>query len=367
MNSEDWDRNIVLINTISYPLVLLAVIIRQVWHLAEMRNVGIITHCRQNNRCHMAILDILRRYLTITSVGIILVCCLGYAVVDPNVAVYTSVCNSFIIFTCCAILIINQYNLYGLNGLIITKDSNFLQYRSSIDLVHNIINSTAESAGSTETSRVNYPEIHDIRTYVVTSLLAVLNILVMIPAVMTNYYSAFIIYSLLSKLLEILAAYLLVTTFTIQGDPLNKRLYRQISNKNIVLNIEDNDASCNSTPLATDIGNNDSSVTSKQRLSSHSSTITSRKPIPYKPLTVVSGGSVNNNKNNSSNWLSDWLEDVEWEKSNEGNGNAPESPYSVTESFLDSNNNSSSSSTPKPDKKASRSRSTNDSAARSVV
>jgi len=363
MNSEDWDRNIVLINTISYPLVLLAVIIRQVWHLAEMRNVGIITHCRQNNRCHMAILDILRRYLTITSVGIILVCCLGYAVVDPNVAVYTSVCNSFIIFTSCAILIINQYNLYGLNGLIITKDSNFLQYRSSIDLVHNIINSTAESAGSTETSRVNYPEIHDIRTYVVTSLLAVLNILVMIPAVMTNYYSAFIIYSLLSKLLEILAAYLLVTTFTIQGDPLNKRLYRQISNKNIVLNIEDNDASCNSTPLATDIGNNDSSVTSKQRLSSHSSTITSnsRNLIPYKPLTIVSGGSVNNNKNNNSNWLSDWLEDAEWEKSNEGNGNAPESPYSVTESFLDN------SSSITPGKKASNSRSTSDSAARSVV
>lgn len=339
IKSDSWNRNILLINTMSYPLILLAVIIRQVWHLAEMRNVGIITHCRQNNRCHMAILDLIRKYLTITSIGIIIMCCLGYAVVDPNITIYTYVCNSFIIFSCCAIVITNQYNLYGLNGLIITKDLNFVRYRNSIDLVHNIINTTAESAGTAETnSSVRYPEIHDTRTCIITSLLAILNILIMIPVVISNYYSAFIIYSLFSKLLEIVAAYLLVATFTIQGDTLNQRLYRQISNSSILLNVESNDNAGNLTSLASDIG---SDSISKQKVSTHGSISSRGKPMPYKPLTIISGGSVGNNKNNENNdrnWLSDWLDDVEWEYEERNNG-APDSPSSVTESFLANNNN----------------------------
>ena len=70
-STEDFSKFYVIIYTCFYPLLLLATIGRQIWHDAELRNVGFV-HLLADSRMHLAIAMVLRKIA-----GFIAVICLS--------------------------------------------------------------------------------------------------------------------------------------------------------------------------------------------------------------------------------------------------------------------------------------------------
>jgi hypothetical protein len=84
------------------------------------------------------------------------------------------------------------------------------------------------SAKFTQLLAPHYPVVSDAVTWIAVMVSCIFALLTAIPEVIDSYLSAFILYSVTTRILELFAVSLLLAPFTIQNSPLRKRLVAKI-------------------------------------------------------------------------------------------------------------------------------------------
>ena len=261
-NADEFSKVYVLVYAIFYPILVLAIVGRQIWHESEMRNVGFI-HLMSDARMHLAISIILRKVAVVIGIFclVLLLTLLisTFAISSSKIIVIIQlvqlVCAIFI-------LIIQCYRVYGIRNI-------RLEIRSPLDLSDSFTNLNpnnrhgsfrdsinnpgkpnnkfyissslddskdddyldgVESADSSEMEeQTTYrPQVSDNLSIFFSIITAILSIVTAVPYLFDKALLSFIVFSIITRIFEIFTACSLISTFKISRMSLQEFITREL-------------------------------------------------------------------------------------------------------------------------------------------
>jgi len=249
-NDDAYSKLYVIVYTCYYPLLLLAVIGRQIWHDAELRRVGFV-HLLADSRFHLKIAMILRKIA-----GLIAAICLALllTLLVANFAMSSSniikAVQSVQLVCAISIIILQSYRTYGARNIkleirspfdgsthqkpktVNTNSLNRFNNSSALDDVKEDDEiDRLERIGrseKTDDEEQFQPRISDNATIILTLSTASLSIITAVPYLFNKALLSLIVFSIITRISEILTCFALISTFKVQNMSLQQLVSREL-------------------------------------------------------------------------------------------------------------------------------------------
>lgn len=253
-NNEAYSKLYILIYALFYPLLLATVIGRQTWHDAELRNIGFV-HLLADSRFHLKIAMILRKI----AAGIAALCLsLLMTLLIVNFAITSSaiikIVQSVQLICAITVIILQSYRTYGTRNIRLELRSPFdstfstLQ-KPTISNTRAINNSSNRNNSSSlddckdddELDRLErlddssdtedepfQPQVSDNVTIILTLFTSALSIVTGVPYLFKKALLSLIVFSVITRISEILTVLSLVSTFKVQNVSLQLLISREL-------------------------------------------------------------------------------------------------------------------------------------------
>jgi hypothetical protein len=231
---------------------LLAVIGRQIWHDAELRRVGFV-HLLADSRFHLKIAMILRKVAAL--IGAICLALLLTLLVANFAMTSTDIIKavqSVQLVCAISIIILQSYRTYGARNIkleirspfdglthhkpktVHTNANSFNRFNNSsslddvkeddeIDRLERIGRSE-----KTDDEEQFQPRISDIATIILTLSTASLSIITAVPYLFNKALLSLIVFSIITRISEILTCFALISTFKVQNMSLQQLVSREL-------------------------------------------------------------------------------------------------------------------------------------------
>ena len=273
-NKDEFSKVYVLVYALFYPILVLSIVGRQIWHDSEMRNVGLV-HLMFDARMHLAISIILRKVTVfIALLCLILLLTLLIATFAIDSSKILVIIQSVQLVCAIFIFIIQSYRIYGLRNI-------RLEIRSPLDCLNNL-NKTKTLDGSSARNAIHNNVVKQNRFYISSSLddckdddylnriesedssekddddddeqtyrpqvsdnlsitfsiiTAILSIITAVPYLFDKALLALIVFSVITRIFEIFTICSLLSTFKVTNMSLQQLIARELNDKvNRVLN-----------------------------------------------------------------------------------------------------------------------------------
>ena len=251
-NDDAYSKLYVIVYTCYYPLLLLAVIGRQIWHDAELRRVGFV-HLLADSRFHLKIAMILRKVAAlIAAICVALLLTLLVANFAMTSSDIIKAVQSVQLVCAISIIILQSYRTYGARNIkleirspfdglthykpktVHTNANSFNRFNNSsslddvkeddeIDRLERIGRSE-----KTDDEEQFQPRISDIATIILTLSTASLSIITAVPYLFNKALLSLIVFSIITRISEILTCFALISTFKVQNMSLQQLVSREL-------------------------------------------------------------------------------------------------------------------------------------------